>query len=99
MDDILNVLDGINEADNRIVVITSNFYNKLDSALIRPGRIDITLDLGYIYKEDICDFYKYVFNESLLVLNMNKEITPAEMMNLYLMSCNNKKTFVSLLES
>jgi hypothetical protein len=41
----LNYLDGTNEYTNRIVIMTSNHPDKLDSALIRPGRIDVTIEL------------------------------------------------------
>ena len=38
---ILNIIDGLNENYGRILIITSNYYDKIDKALIRPGRIDI----------------------------------------------------------
>ena len=36
----LNVLDGVISADRVITVMTTNFVNRLDSALIRGGRVD-----------------------------------------------------------
>ena len=45
LDDILNLWDGIRETPGRMLIISSNHYFKLDPALIRPGRIDITLEL------------------------------------------------------
>ena len=42
---ILNIIDGIQEHPGRILVITSNHYNKLDPALVRPGRIDVSLEM------------------------------------------------------
>jgi hypothetical protein len=42
---ILNIIDGIRETPGRILVITSNHYDKIDKALIRPGRIDMTLEM------------------------------------------------------
>ena len=60
---ILNVIDGIRETPGRIMIITSNFYEKLDKALIRPGRIDICLQMKLASREIIhCmfnHFYKY----------------------------------------
>jgi hypothetical protein len=38
---LLNILDGVLEIPGRIVIMTSNFIDKLDHALIRPGRIDV----------------------------------------------------------
>jgi hypothetical protein len=37
---LLNLLDGTLESSGRILVITSNFPERIDRALIRPGRID-----------------------------------------------------------
>ena len=42
---ILNIIDGLNENYGRILIITSNYYDKIDKALVRPGRIDIRVDM------------------------------------------------------
>ncbi len=39
---LLNILDGIYAQEGRIIVITTNHSEKLDRALIRPGRVDRT---------------------------------------------------------
>jgi chaperone BCS1 len=45
---LLNVLDGVASQEGRIVLMTSNFADKLDRALVRPGRIDKMIFLGNI---------------------------------------------------
>lgn len=45
---LLNVLDGVASQEGRIVLMTSNHAEKLDKALIRPGRIDKKICLGPI---------------------------------------------------
>eukprot|EP00937_MAST-01D_sp_MAST-1D-sp2_P000264 g264.t1 len=45
---ILNVLDGVVDCPDRIVIMTSNHPEKLDPALIRPGRVNLKLYLGHI---------------------------------------------------
>ena len=37
---ILNTLDGLARRDKQVTFLTTNYVSKLDSALIRPGRID-----------------------------------------------------------
>lgn len=37
---LLNVLDGVVDTPNRIIIMTTNHPEKLDPALIRPGRIN-----------------------------------------------------------
>lgn len=45
---LLNVLDGIVDTPGRIVIMTTNHPEKLDKALIRPGRIDKPIYLGFM---------------------------------------------------
>jgi chaperone BCS1 len=43
---LLNALDGVASAEERMVFMTTNHVDRLDDALIRPGRIDMTVHLG-----------------------------------------------------
>lgn len=43
---LLNALDGVGAQEGRIVVLTTNHRERLDAALIRPGRIDVEVELG-----------------------------------------------------
>jgi len=48
---LLNVLDGVVDSPGRILVMTSNHPEKLDPALIRPGRISKRIHLGCMSPE------------------------------------------------
>ena len=39
----LNALDGVASGEERIIFMTTNHPEKLDSALIRPGRVDLAM--------------------------------------------------------
>lgn len=43
---LLNALDGVASAEERVVFLTTNHVDRLDPALIRPGRVDMTVRLG-----------------------------------------------------
>ena len=43
---LLNALDGVAAQEGRIVVLTTNHFERLDPAMIRPGRIDLALEIG-----------------------------------------------------
>ncbi|KAI8344570.1 BCS1 N terminal-domain-containing protein [Chlamydoabsidia padenii] len=43
---LLNALDGVASAEERIIFLTTNHIEKLDPALIRPGRVDLKEHLG-----------------------------------------------------
>lgn len=78
---ILNVIDGIKETPGRIIVMTSNHYNKLDKALIRPGRIDICLEMELASREIIQEmfnhFYSYNYTDKNKPVNWNETIYKA----------------------
>ncbi len=62
---ILNVIDGVREHSGRIIVITSNRYNKLDKALIRPGRVDITLEMKIASVSLIKDMFFFYYKQEI----------------------------------
>ncbi|KAJ2455465.1 Complex III assembly protein translocase and chaperone [Coemansia sp. RSA 2336] len=43
---LLNALDGVASSDERIIFMTTNHIERLDPALIRPGRVDVKVHLG-----------------------------------------------------
>lgn len=43
---LLNALDGVASAEERILFLTTNHIERLDEALIRPGRVDLPVRLG-----------------------------------------------------
>lgn len=48
MSGILNALDGVGAQEGRIVFMTTNHVERLDAALIRPGRADVKVEIGYV---------------------------------------------------
>ncbi len=44
---LLNCLDGIQSREGCLIFMTSNYADKLDPALVRPGRVDVKLEFGY----------------------------------------------------
>ena len=103
LDDILNVFDGIRETPGRIIVITSNHYDKLDPALIRPGRIDISLELSNASHEVISQIYYNFFKEKIDKTKLKKIkenfYSPAEINNIYLMERDAEKMINRLIKN
>ena len=93
LDDILQIMDGIYENRNRILIITSNYYDKLDSAMVRPGRIDLTLQLKNVTTEVFKEMYTYLFQEDLPsdATILSDFYTPAEIMNFYFANQSKEK--------
>jgi hypothetical protein len=57
MSAFLNVLDGVCRKDKMMVFITTNHMDRLDEAILRPGRIDYTLHFNYVSKGQIRQMY------------------------------------------
>ena len=61
LSEILNALDGFAGVDGRILIATTNHIDKLDSALLRPGRFDLKIDINYVNQEILQSFLKSFF--------------------------------------
>ena len=98
LDDILNIWDGIIETPGRILIITTNHYDKLDPALIRPGRIDISLEMNKLDGNNIIKLFEHLyerpFPKKYKPVIEKKQLTPAEIMNLFKDNSSNYKGFL-----
>jgi ATP-dependent Zn protease len=59
---LLNALDGVTKVKGLISIVTSNYVKQLDSAFLRPGRIDMMLKFDIISREQILgllDLFNY----------------------------------------
>jgi len=58
---LLNGLDGVAAADGQVFILTTNFIDRLDSALIRTGRVDVKFEFPKVSaamaKEMFLQFY------------------------------------------
>ena len=77
-------------------MISSNHYEKLDPALVRPGRIDIKLEMGYMNHNTIKKMYSTFYQEEIPDKILEKipenKFTPAEITNFYLSGNQNSSS-------
>jgi ATP-dependent 26S proteasome regulatory subunit len=101
LDDILNLWDGIRETPGRILIISTNHYSKLDPALVRPGRVDISLELTNASHNTISDIYYHLFDKPIdkekLCLIKEYFYSPAELINIYVKFVKNEDKFLETL--
>ena len=101
LDDILNLWDGVRETPGRILVISSNHYDKLDPALVRPGRIDITHELSNASRNVISEIYFHLFGKKIAAATLSKIkeyfYSPAELINLYVATGRDENNFIKRL--
>jgi hypothetical protein len=103
---LLNLLDGVLETPGRIVIMTSNYPQRLDKALVRPGRIDINIQFDRadieMIKDMICHFYDKSHMELehiILKSEIDKKYTPAEVISILCNNYNNYKKAIQQLNN
>lgn len=91
---LLNCLDGVASTEARIVFMTTNYLERLDPALIRPGRVDLKEYIGYCSQYQIeqmfLRFYKgqeaasqaKEFAEK--VVTFKKHVSPAQVQGYFM---------------
>ena len=62
----LNALDGVRSQEGRILIMTTNHKDRLDPALLRPGRVDEMYEINYSTCEQIEKLcYRFFKDEDL----------------------------------
>ncbi len=60
---LLNVIDGPSAREGCVVIMTTNYRERLDPALIRAGRADVCIEFTHATSQQIYKFYKRFFGE------------------------------------
>lgn len=68
---MINALDGILSGEDRIIIMTTNHIEKFSQTFLRPGRVDLCLEVGYITSEV---FRQYVYNFYNVILPKDIEL-------------------------
>ncbi|KAL1998483.1 hypothetical protein VTN02DRAFT_6089 [Thermoascus thermophilus] len=58
---LLNIIDGVASSEGRILIMTTNHIEKLDPALLRPGRVDMSIEFGNSDTRTIRDLYRSIY--------------------------------------
>ncbi|KAL6657949.1 hypothetical protein ACP70R_005729 [Stipagrostis hirtigluma subsp. patula] len=92
---LLNFIDGLwsTSGEERIIVFTTNYKDRLDPALLRPGRMDVHVYMGYCGWEAFKTLAKnyFLINDHALFPKIQEllaeaEVTPAEVSEMLLRS-------------
>jgi chaperone BCS1 len=86
---LLQKLDGLESADDRIIIATTNNPDKINPALLRPGRFDLKLCLGNCTKEMYCQILENYYKDESDVYRRVEEAnieefkySPLELLNM-----------------
>lgn len=81
---LLNAIDGVFSRDGRLLVMTTNYPDKLDKALTRPGRVDLAEEIAPLAPAEILTMCKQFLGEKGVEFSkqFNKPIIASELQQL-----------------
>ncbi|KAK6737927.1 hypothetical protein RB195_020181 [Necator americanus] len=92
---LLNAIDGVGSAEERILFMTTNYVDRLDPALIRPGRVDKKQLFGNVTRrmaeKMFIRFYCLSEDDPLCdefvdqVMSLGSEVSPAQLQGHFLL--------------
>ncbi|KAK2734870.1 hypothetical protein FQN57_001433 [Myotisia sp. PD_48] len=60
---LLNTIDGVASSEGRILIMTTNHEEDLDPALLRPGRVDMSIRFTRANTETIVSLFKAIYSQ------------------------------------
>lgn len=84
---LLNSIDGVWAKEGRILFITSNHPDKLDPALLRPGRIDVRRHVGLLGPKEVISMYRAFYpdaQDETILAEIKTPISGAELQGILL---------------
>jgi SpoVK/Ycf46/Vps4 family AAA+-type ATPase len=88
---VLNTLDGIKELYDAVVVFTTNDLSSIDSAVIRPGRVDKLIKMDLVKPDIVKDIVKHYYNTNNVYIDeldrLTTDLSPALVQSI----CNKHK--------
>ncbi|CCE63259.1 hypothetical protein TPHA_0E01660 [Tetrapisispora phaffii CBS 4417] len=104
---LLNALDGVTSSEETITFMTTNHPEKLDPAILRPGRVDFKQFVGNATEYQIKNmFLKFYPNENTLcnefmkkAASLKKPISTAQLQGLFVMNKDDPKAAVATINT
>lgn len=59
---LLNALDGAAAAEGRLIFMTTNYADRLDHALLRPGRVDVVQNFDYADADQAARLFSHFYD-------------------------------------
>ena len=99
---LLNLLDGTLEANGRILIITTNFPERIDRALIRPGRVDMIVNFKKCSLDILREMARSFYETDIVIPDdpsLSYKWTPAEVNQILFRNFENSEEAIRELTS
>lgn len=88
---MLTVLDGLHSSNGHIIIMTTNHLDRIDSAILRAGRIDVKYHLDYADQKQMEDMYRKSYMSELnesptdrIILDPTHQISPSTISGIFI---------------
>jgi len=71
---LLNILDGLQECPGRIIIMTTNKPEVLDSALVREGRVDYKIEFTHATTQDVINIVRHYWSGTTSQKELSKAL-------------------------
>ena len=95
---ILNTLDGIISLNGTIIFMTTNHIEKIDSALLRKGRVDEIYEIPLLKTEEIREYISLMFPEEKIDDTVYKDISGCDLQSIFMESRGDYNLFIKDLQ-
>lgn len=98
---LLNLLDGTLETSGRIIAISTNFPERIDRALIRPGRIDMIIHFKKCSVEILREMIESFYDTKIELSDdsLNEKWSPAEVNQILFRNFKDKEKAITELKT
>jgi len=72
---LLNAIDGVATHEGRVLIMTTNHPEKLDAALVRPGRVDRRVEFNLAMKDQVSELFVRMYKASDQVPEFEPKLT------------------------
>merc|ERR1711994_655768 len=103
---LLNAIDGVTSTEGRIVFMTTNYVDRLDPALIRPGRVDVKEYIGHNSHKQCVEMFDNFYPDQLKdtpslsiqfpdnVMNLNIPVSAAQVQGMFMFYKNDPEKVI-----
>jgi chaperone BCS1 len=85
LSEVLNAIDGLTNKHGRILIMTTNKPELIDVALLRPGRVDLKVEIGYVTPGMMIQFVRRFFGQEINEpFEIKNTLTVSELQNEFL---------------
>jgi hypothetical protein len=99
---ILNTIDGVLENYGRILIITTNYPEKIDNALLRPGRIDMKIEFTKCTSKMISDIINNFYENNKIIEDVEfpeYKYSPAEIFELCALHYDDQDKVINIINN